>query len=66
MEIRDFAGSWPGSRKLNPADMRGFVREIADGEYRVRLDDTRNIDFWMEFTLTARNQTQQVLTEEEN
>ena len=64
MEIRDFNGRWPGSRKFKAANMRGSARENANGEYRIRLDDTENIDFWMEFTLVIRHDTQEILNQQ--
>jgi len=38
-------------------NMRGSVRVIADGEYRICLHDTENTGCWMEFTLPTRAET---------
>lgn len=66
MEIQDFAGRWPGSTKFNPTNMQGSVQELRRGKYRIRLDDTKNRDFWMEFTLVTPTRAKQVPNNEEN
>ena len=45
--------------------MQGTVQEFRDGEYRIRLDDAANADFWMELTLVTRHQTQQTFNQED-
>ena len=66
MEIQDFAGRWPGSTKFDSTNMQGTVQELGDGRYRIRLDDTKYPDFWMEFTLVTPTRAKQAPNNEEN
>jgi hypothetical protein len=66
MQIKAFNGRWPKSTRFNSSNMQGSVQELRGGEYRIRLDDTQNPDFWLECTLVTQPKPKQIPIGKEN